>query len=350
MPKARCARCRRSRRGRAGSRPGPAAAREAGRGARSEARERRERQRARRPTKKAFMARDGIAEGHDAARRELPERRVDGRVVLVVDPFPEASRSAIQRRRLGPVAPRVGIAAVELDPALPDVAVDVVESSGGAATERRTPERARRRARAEARRGDPARRREARPGTRRKRAPNHARRCAANRARLVAARGPGQDAGRQRPARWRTRAGLHAARLTAWRRMVPRILAPARSVPRASRSPCCGRGGADSRPAPRRTRRPRARGLHLHLDGPAEVAIAHAEAPERRSAVIARNGPRSVARVPISRFMSRRRAAFRGPRARDGRPGARRPRLARADHEVGVARQDRREHVASWAG
>ena len=94
---------------------------------------------------------------------------------------------------------------------------------------------------------------------------------------------------------------------------------------------------------------PRARGLHLHLDGPAVVAVAHVEPPQR----LGRDGAEG-AEVGGPRAGQQVHQLDREPRAEDRVPGLRArgavPEAARADHEVGPTFEDRRDDVRQLAG
>ena len=81
-----------------------------------------------------------VVQRHHAAGRQLPERRVEGGVALVVDALPNLVAQGRPALGLGPVAPGVGVAPVGLDTPLPDVAVDVVGQQGRARDQRQPPE------------------------------------------------------------------------------------------------------------------------------------------------------------------------------------------------------------------
>ena len=93
---------------------------------------------------------------------------------------------------------------------------------------------------------------------------------------------------------------------------------------------------------------PRARGFHLHLDGPAVVAVAHVEPPQR----LGRDGAEG-AEVRGPRAGQQVHQLHAQPRADDRVPGLGSARTAaeaaRADHEVGPAFQDRRDDLGQLA-
>ena len=93
---------------------------------------------------------------------------------------------------------------------------------------------------------------------------------------------------------------------------------------------------------------PRARGFHLHLDGPAVVAVAHVEPPQR----LGRDGAEG-AEVGGPRAGQQVHQLDAEPRAEDRVPGLGPARAAaeaaRADHEVGAAFEDRRDDLGQLA-
>ena len=192
------------------------------------ARERRERQQLA-ADEKGLHGANGVGHARDRARRELEERRVDGRVVLVVHPLADGVAQREPARRLRPVAPAIGIAAVELDAAFPHVAVDVVAQERRRRHERHPPGERQAEAEQEPAPAEPARRRE-RDEIRGEREPvttRGERRCApaAARSRPTPARKP--RAARPAAESASARAGRRSAAIVA------RILAPAPTVPRS---------------------------------------------------------------------------------------------------------------------
>ena len=83
--------------------------------------------------------RDRVVEGDHAPAGELEERRVDGRIILVVQPLPYRVPQALPARGVGAVPPGVGVPAMNLDSALPDVTVHVVAQEGRREDEGRAP-------------------------------------------------------------------------------------------------------------------------------------------------------------------------------------------------------------------
>ena len=95
--------------------------------------------RARSTTRKAFIAVIESWTDTTRARGELPERRVDRGVVLVVEAVVDGVAEGHPLRRVGPVGPAVRVPAVDLDAAFPHVAVDVVAEERRRGDEGRAP-------------------------------------------------------------------------------------------------------------------------------------------------------------------------------------------------------------------
>ena len=91
-------------------------------------------------------------------------------------------------------------------------------------------------------------------------------------------------------------------------------------------------------------RKPGGRGPHLHLEVPAVGLLAHAEAVERVAPDRAERRHVGEAHAVAQRGSAGRRDARPGSAAGARLPGSRAPAQARAEHEVGAAPLDRREH------
>ena len=286
---------------------------------------------------------DRVVDGDDGARREHEERRVDRRVVLVVEAVPHAVAQGDPPRRVGPVVPAVRVAAVGLHAALPDVAVDVVAEQRRHRNEDRPPRERQReggdqRAPRQSARGDERDEIRGEGHAVEREVPRHCRR------RRRAER-PAEDDGREQERARRERG------------KPPRVAQDRAHDLRARADRAAHRAAHLAPPA-----RPRAvvdghlddaqaaeRRLDLHLDGPAVVAVGHPEPAQRVGADRAERpevgGPRAGEQVEQAH--AHLRAEDRVPRLRPRQPAAA---AARADHEVGAAVEDRRDDVARLRG